>query len=176
MRIVLKNTTDVDWLACAITWTGVDLIAVHSGTSNRDFQNRRTSIDSIAGIEIEGQALPDIDLDTIVLGDFNTMGREEQPVISASQEIQILDQELASGFQGLAATPACTEYFEGGPGLLDHIVASAGMSEAASAASVTGYCAVLQCSPISGNPPPAYQRLSDHCPLMVEIANQDDDP
>jgi hypothetical protein len=49
------------------------------------------------------------------------------------------------------------------------------MSEAATAARVSGYCAVRACSAINGTPPPAYQRLSDHCPLVIEITNTDAD-
>jgi endonuclease/exonuclease/phosphatase family metal-dependent hydrolase len=158
---------------------GVDfnVISVHldSGTSDRDYQNRRKSVDALSAIDINGQELPLIDIDTIVLGDFNTMGRLEQPVITADQEIQTFQEELASGFQRVLATPACTEYFDNKGGVLDHIVVSAGMSEAATTARVSGYCAVRACSPIVGTPPPAYERLSDHCPVLVEITNTDTD-
>ena len=125
-------------------------------------------------VEIDGQAPPLIDVDTIILGDFNTMGRLEQPAITADQDIQTFQQELY-GFQRVAAAPACTEYFDNKGGVLDHIVVSAGMSEAASTARVSGYCAVRACSSITGTAPPAYERLSDHCPVLVEITNTDVD-
>jgi hypothetical protein len=38
---------------------------------------------------------------------------------------------------------------------------------------VSGYCAVRACGFIGGEMPAAYRELSDHCPLLSEIANQD---
>jgi hypothetical protein len=40
---------------------------------------------------------------------------------------------------------------------------------------VTGYCALAGCQRIRGDYPLAYRRLSDHCPVVLEIANADDD-
>jgi hypothetical protein len=62
-----------------------------------------------------------------VLGDDNTMGREDAPPISAQQAFAVFDGELAPGFRRLAMTPNCTEYFEGKAGALDHLVVSIGM-------------------------------------------------
>jgi hypothetical protein len=42
-------------------------------------------------------------------------------------------------------------------------------------ATVTGYCAVAGCQRIRGDYPPAYRHLSDHCPVVVEIENRDQD-
>ena len=42
-------------------------------------------------------------------------------------------------------------------------------------ARVTGYCGVAKCKKIKGAYPAAYRRLSDHCPVVVEITNQDKD-
>jgi endonuclease/exonuclease/phosphatase family metal-dependent hydrolase len=152
-------------------------ISVHldSGVGDRDYQNRRKSIEALAGIEIDGKPLAEIDIDTIIIGDFNTMGRQEQPAITAEQEIQTLQQELEFGFQRVAPSPPCTEYFDNKGGVLDHIVVSAGMSEAATTARVSGYCAVRACSPMAGTPPPAYEKLSDHCPVLLEVSNTDSD-
>ncbi|MBM3814070.1 MAG: hypothetical protein FJW20_20780 [Acidimicrobiia bacterium] len=154
-----------------------NIIAVHldSGTSDRDYQNRRKSVEALTGIEIDGKPLPEIDADTIVLGDFNTMGRKEEPAISASQEIEAFREELRPAFQRVPGSLACTEYFQDKGGVLDHMVVSAGMSEAAAAGRVSGYCAVRACAPFTGAPPAAYQRLSDHCPVLIEITNTDAD-
>jgi exonuclease III len=70
-------------------------------------------------------------------------------------------------------TPNCTEYFEGKGGALDHIVASTGMQEVATTARATGYCAVAGCALIAGAMPAAAERLSDHCPVVVDIQDKD---
>jgi predicted extracellular nuclease len=84
-----------------------------------------------------------------------------------------VERELAPGFRRLAMTPNCTEYFEGKGGTLDHIVASTGMQEAAATARVTGYCAFAGCANIAGAMPAASERLSDHCPVVMEIQDRD---
>jgi predicted extracellular nuclease len=70
-------------------------------------------------------------------------------------------------------TPDCTEYFEGKAGTLDHLVVSTGMREVAATARVTGYCALAACADIAGAMPAAAERLSDHCPVVVEIQDRD---
>lgn len=144
-----------------------------SGRSNRDFQNRRTATERIPFLEIGGAPLLDSDRDLIVLGDLNTMGREETPQISASEELSLFDEELAPGFERLIPQFQCSEYFQGHGGLLDHIVLSAGMQEDSSAARLSGYCAVARCASIQGAMPAAYERLSDHCPILFEVIDQD---
>jgi hypothetical protein len=56
---------------------------------------------------------------------------------------------------------------------LDHIVASTGMRDVAAAARVTGYCAVAGCADLTGPMPAASKRLSDHCPVVVDIQDRD---
>ncbi len=56
---------------------------------------------------------------------------------------------------------------------LDHLVASTGMREIAATARVTGYCALAGCAPITGAMPAAAQRLSDHCPVVVDLQDRD---
>jgi hypothetical protein len=47
------------------------------------------------------------------------------------------------------------------------------MQEAGATARVTGYCALTACAPITGALPAAAERLSDHCPVVVEIQDRD---
>jgi predicted extracellular nuclease len=101
------------------------------------------------------------------------MGRQDAPPVSAQEEIAAFDSELAPGFRRLPMTPNCTEYFEGKGGTLDHIVVSTSMQEAGATARVTGYCALAACANISGAMPAASGRLSDHCPVVVEIQDRD---
>jgi predicted extracellular nuclease len=115
----------------------------------------------------------ELDRDVLLLGDYNTMGRDDAPPVSAEAELAVFDTELAPGFRRLPMRPTCTEYFEGKAGALDHIVASTGMQEMAATARVTGYCALAGCAPIAGAMPAAAERLSDHCPVVVEIQDRD---
>jgi endonuclease/exonuclease/phosphatase family metal-dependent hydrolase len=163
--------------AWAKTPMGVDfhILSVHfdSGTTDRDYKNRRQATQRIDEITIGNTAILHLDQDALVLGDFNTMGRQDPPPVSAQEELAVFDTELAPGFRRLPMTPNCTEYFEGKAGALDHIVASTGMQEMAATARVTGYCALAGCAPIAGAMPAAAERLSDHCPVVVEIQDRD---
>jgi predicted extracellular nuclease len=151
------------------------LLSVHfdSGTTSRDDNHRRQATQRLDDIMIGNTPILGLDRDVLVLGDDNTMGREDAPPISAQQELAVFDGELAPGFRRLAMTPNCTEYFEAKAGALDHLVASTGMQEVAATARVTGYCAVAGCAPIVGALPAAAERLSDHCPVVVDIQDRD---
>jgi hypothetical protein len=40
---------------------------------------------------------------------------------------------------------------------------------------VTGYCALAGCARMGGEIPAAYERLSDHCPVVFDVTNRDED-
>lgn len=151
------------------------VVSVHldSGKMDRDYQNRRTAIDRLDLIEVAGAPILNSDVDLLVLGDFNTMGRNEPPSISASLELELFEEELRPGFRVATPQIACTEFFNGHGGTLDHVVASLGMQEAPRDARVSGYCAVRSCSDFMGFTPAAFEVLSDHCPVLVDLQNAD---
>lgn len=101
------------------------------------------------------------------------MGRGKPPEITAAGEIEALDDSLTTSYSRRVASPRCSEYFEGKAGLLDHFVASQAMQEAELTARVTGYCAIHQCADLSGAMPTAYERLSDHCPVVLDVRDTD---
>lgn len=149
------------------------IVSVHldSGTTPRDRANRDTAIGRIA--EALAPVLPD-DSDAIVLGDFNTMG--DGTPDAAAAEIRALGAAVVNqpaAFEHVAVEPACTEYFDGHAGWLDHVLVARAMTEASQrTARVTGYCALASCARLP-RPPAAAERLSDHCPVVYEVDNRD---
>lgn len=115
------------------------------------------------------------DRDVIILGDFNTMGAGDYR--SQRSELKYLRRMVAKkapGFDDLAPEPRCSHYFRGRDDWLDHVLVTKNMAEVRTrSARVTGYCAVAGCRRIKGDYPPAYRRLSDHCPVIIEIDNRD---
>lgn len=161
------------------TVDGVDFqaIAVHldSGTGEQDYETRRNALARVATVRVDGRPILDTDADVVVIGDFNTMGRLEGTPVTAAEELEGFAKELAPAYRPLPSVPHCTEYYRGHGGVLDHFVTSAGMTEAARSVTVTGYCAVAGCGDLDPYPA-AYERLSDHCPLVLEIRDVDEDP
>ena len=117
------------------------------------------------------------DRDVVILGDFNTMGAGDRQ--SQRSELKYLRRFVAKekpGFSDLAVHPQCSHYFRGRAGQLDHILVAKEMKEVAvTSIRVTGYCALADCQRIRGDYPLAYRRLSDHCPVVMEIENTDQD-
>jgi hypothetical protein len=72
----------------------------------------------------------------------------------------------------MALAPACTEYYNKHAGILDHVTVTTAMREAARSAQVSGYCAVNNCVPLAGAAPAAFERLSDHCPVVFEVQDK----
>ena len=157
---------------------GVDfhLIALHlkSGPTVFALEDRHRALNRIDDTVSQFLAK---DQDIVILGDFNTMGAGDES--SRKSELKYLRRMVAKempGFQDLPLVPQCSHYFRGRGGWLDHVLVNHGMEEFRErSARVTGYCAAAQCQRIKGDYPLAYQRLSDHCPVIIEIANEDKD-
>ncbi len=82
------------------------------------------------------------------------------------------------GLSRLSNSPACTEYYRGRGSFLDHILVSTAMTEAPSGAvaRVFGYCAEADCQPVDQeNMPYDYVHVSDHCPVVIDLIDEDRD-
>ena len=158
---------------------GVDfhIVTVHfdSGTKDSDKRNRTMAIDRIDDVV---RNLTSTDGDVIVIGDFNTMGFGDPQ--SAGAEIEALKAFADTsdpGLRHIEVNPQCTEYYDGKGGWLDHVLVAQSMAEAPQAsATVSGYCAQLACARTqTSSMPEAYKQISDHCPVVLEINNVDQD-
>jgi endonuclease/exonuclease/phosphatase family metal-dependent hydrolase len=157
------------------------VIVMHtdSGTKDRDYQNRRRFLDAL---EIELAKRYPADSDVIVLGDLNTMGRlagDGLPRVRWEEEVSDLDERAREmGMTRLRNSPACTEYYRGRGSFLDHILVSETMTEAPAGAfaRVLGYCAAVDCQPVDQeNMPYDYAYVSDHCPVVIDLVDADED-
>ena len=119
----------------------------------------------------------DKDADIVVLGDFNTIGAGDRH--TQKRELKYFHRFVRRekpGFLDLPVDVKCTEYFRGRGGWLDHVLISKAMKEVTvRAVRMTGYCRLLACQRTHKAMPAAYRRLSDHCPIIVEIQNRDMD-
>jgi hypothetical protein len=79
--------------------------AVHfdSGKNDGDYDHRRIATEQISLVSSGGTPVLESDGDLVILGDINTMGRDEPPPISAAQEISLFDNELAPAFEAHSA-------------------------------------------------------------------------
>lgn len=165
---------------------GLDLflIGAHlkSGTTARALALRQRSIEGFAAAYRESYATV-ADSDVVVAGDFNTMGCEQcSPRVGALPERRALSEQLEqlpAPFRMVEANLSCSHYFGRRPTLLDHFAASARLVELPNErrAEVLGDCAVRACRPLGR----AEQRgafsaeLSDHCPIVLELDDRDED-
>lgn len=125
--------------------------------------------------EIRGGGRGETDL--LILGDFNTVGCDDcSPRESAAEEARALARAAASaGLVHVAASHDCSHFWDrqGSFGALDHILADAEMAELEGSVRVSGFCAATSCAHHGGA---AYAALSDHCPLLVDLVDEDRDP
>lgn len=121
-----------------------------------------------------------LDDDVLVVGDYNTMGcRDCVPPVSPGEELARISLALAEPSSRLRVVPSdapCTQYSRGRPTRLDLFAAADSMLELlpASVVHVRGTCAELGCRRARAQHMPlAHQRLSDHCPLVLDLMDQD---
>ena len=95
---------------------------------------------------------------------------------SFQRENELILAALDVPFRRVESGPACSEYYRGEGGLLDHFAVTRGMREVGpeARAHVEGYCAEVACARLpERHMPRAYEELSDHCPIVLEIADRD---
>lgn len=161
---------------------GLDLhaIAVHfkSGVLPRDLALRRASFDGLERV-LGSVTSRTGDADVLVAGDFNTMGCKTCTAVTRSAaESSWLDNRLRAFRPSARRVPSdlgCSLYYQGQPSLLDHFLVTSAMREAPSdnLASVYGHCRSFACDVPSDAEPAASTRLSDHCPIVLTLLDQD---
>jgi endonuclease/exonuclease/phosphatase family metal-dependent hydrolase len=164
----------------------LNLVSVHfdSGQTERDLDNRKASLLRL-GETAKALSAAEHDADLLVLGDFNTMGCTEcDPKLESAAELDSIDTQLEP--IALRRVPLakmkteCTEYENKGKEAkqIDLVLASTQMEEVAADAHLElfGVCKDLTChSPYNAEHPAALDHLSDHCPLVLELAAKDID-
>jgi endonuclease/exonuclease/phosphatase family metal-dependent hydrolase len=121
------------------------------------------------------------DDDVLVVGDYNTMGcgKDCTPPVSPDQELARVRRTLAGPALHLRVVPSdsdCTEYYGGRATRLDLFAAADTMDELlpASTVHVRGACLELGCRRARADQMPlALGRLSDHCPIVLDLIDRD---
>lgn len=157
------------------------LIAVHgqAGASRESFEKRQLITSALDSVASDAHAI-DPDTDLIFAGDFNSVGCEScDPILSNEDEVAELGRAVARFDTQLELLPAsedCTRIADDMP-YIDHVLASASMAEvpADSMVQVAGICQEIGCDRQVNWLEDAYDRLSDHCPLLLDLAATDDD-
>jgi endonuclease/exonuclease/phosphatase family metal-dependent hydrolase len=149
-----------------------------SGREERDIKNRVDAWGLIAKVAGVRRDLV-VDDDFVFLGDFNTMGCKKCSTPSPALERSALAAAMTKSAPELvlAETSAqCSQYYRGEAVLLDQVVVSRSMREAyGSMQVIEGVCARSGCKHLETDQLPAFTRLSDHCPVLFDLRDVDDD-
>jgi endonuclease/exonuclease/phosphatase family metal-dependent hydrolase len=162
---------------------GLDLtvVAAHlkSGGERRSYELRARSFQAFGAATASAKTLGG-DADVLFIGDMNTMGCPDcSPKVAQGEELAAVDRVLGAStppLRRIVSSPACSHSYSGEKSLLDW-AAAVDLAElpAGRVATVSGYCASLGCDTAS-EPPRSTLRLSDHCPVVVDVDDVDRDP
>jgi endonuclease/exonuclease/phosphatase family metal-dependent hydrolase len=159
----------------------IHLVVVHgqTGASQTSFEKRQLITSALEAVTNDAQAING-DTDVLFAGDFNTVGCEAcEPAWTNEDEVNELKRATAGFDPPLELLPAserCTRLAEDVPHI-DHVLASASMAEVPEKAvvRVAGICEETSCERQVEWLEDAYERLSDHCPLLLDLTAADDD-
>jgi endonuclease/exonuclease/phosphatase family metal-dependent hydrolase len=156
------------------------VVHMHTGEAATSVEKRAQSIAAMVPARNEAVALvPDNDI--FFAGDFNTSGCDKcSPALSSEQEIANISQTLSTFdpvFRLLPASERCSREDGSNSHLLDHFAVAASMQEIpeGTIAHVSGLCEAIQCDGDRYLDLEARDNLSDHCPVLVDLAASDDD-
>jgi endonuclease/exonuclease/phosphatase family metal-dependent hydrolase len=153
------------------------VIHAYAGNTRREHAKRGLFVDALQRVSGQLERIHP-DRDVVVTGDFNTTGCSDcEPRIASTEETRALAARLSSfpaPLRLLPATEACSFAASSEPVLLDHFLVSASMREVSEGtqAQVSGSCAVAHCANTFPKAK-AEKNLSDHCPLVLELAGAD---
>jgi endonuclease/exonuclease/phosphatase family metal-dependent hydrolase len=158
------------------------LIAVHlpAGDRQKSADDRNVAISRMPKAIEEALSLAR-DEDVILAGDFNTSGCEDcAKTLPAKAELMALEKTVAaqkSSLRLLAASESCTWLDDADAVRLDHFIVSRSSKAVAGAAvaHVSGICKETRCARLREWLVDARERLSDHCPVTLDLAEQDRD-
>ena len=157
-------------------------VSVHfaSGDAAESMDARAKSIAALPGTVNETQSVK-ADPDVLFAGDFNTSGCPEcAQAVDSTDEIAGLAAQLDTAGNPLRLVPAseeCSREDGDNSHLLDHFAVGDSMKEvpAGSTTTVSGICGEGACDRMRLWQEDARKRLSDHCPIILELAATDDD-
>lgn len=158
------------------------LIAIHfpSGSDMTALDRRTQAAATMQAVATEAQVFA-ADTDVFFAGDFNTAGCDDcDPVISSPDEVATLSETVSQMLTPSTLLPhseACTRQVDTDPPLLDHLVVPEASLEvpAGSITHVGGLCEALKCERLTDSYEEAWERLSDHCPVTLELTAEDAD-
>ena len=156
------------------------LIVVHlpAGSRQKSVDDRNLSIRGMPKA-IEEALSRARDEDVIFAGDFNTSGCEDcDRALTGEAEMLALGRNVAAlkpPFRLLGASESCTWLDDADAFRLDHFIVSQSSKAVAGAAvaNVSGICKETRCTRLRQWLIDARERLSDHCPVTLDLAKQD---
>ncbi len=155
-------------------------VHMHSGYSADALDGRGHAISVMPDVMAEAQALV-ADTDVVFAGDFNTSGCDEcNPKLASEEEIASVVSEFDTAGHPLrlvGASESCSREDDDRSYLLDHFAVADSMQEvpASSISQVSGICKEVSCGRMREWHEDARERLSDHCPVMLDLVAQDQD-
>lgn len=103
---------------------------------------------------------------------FNVMGRSQGGRVDAEAELALLDEAVGPLFNRLESNLPCSYRYRGRPVLMDLVLVSSAMVESRPTAEPGGWCALTGCRGRERDIPNATE-LSDHCPVVMEVRDED---